>query len=212
MQLMYSTTPADGATRWLSLTSLQRSSRCILQPKPTGPLVDWVLPLCREAVDVFYNPSRRGHSLIESDLSAEKQSMYSTTQADGATRWLSLTSLQRSSRCILQPKPTGPLVDWVWPLCREAVDVFYNPSRLGHSLIESDLSAKKQSVPSTAPADWATRSGSLTLLQRFSRCILQPQPIVITIKFYHFWSSIFQLSNWMLKTLWWLSLHRSNEN
>ena len=34
---VYSEPPADWATRWRSLTSLQRSSQCTLKPQPTGP-------------------------------------------------------------------------------------------------------------------------------------------------------------------------------
>ena len=177
--------------RWGSLTPLQRSSRCILQPQligPPGTLVGGVLllcrdrsrcilqpqlieppghslgslPLCREAVGVFYSPSllgHQGHSLGESYPSAEKQSVYSTAPAywHQDTRWGSLTPLQRSDRCILQPQLIGPP---------------------GHSQIGVLPSAEKQSVYSTAPAYWATRTlaeRSLTPLQRSNRCILQPQ-------------------------------------
>ena len=38
------------------LTSLQRSSRCILQAQPTGHSWGEVSPLCRDAVGVFYRP------------------------------------------------------------------------------------------------------------------------------------------------------------
>ena len=67
----------------------------------------------------------------ESYLCAEKQSVYSTTLADWVTRlWM------------------------VFLLCWEAVSVFYNPSRLGHSLVQG-----------------------LTPQQKISRYILQhPQP------------------------------------
>ena len=155
-------------TRWGSLTPLQRCSQCILQPKPTGlpehslgesypfaemqsvysatqadwatgALVGGVLPLCRDAVSVFCNPSRLGYrstrwgSLTlcrdavsvfcnpsrlgyrgtcwgESYPFAEMQSVYSATQAHWAT---------------------GALFGGVLPLCRDAVVVFCNPSRLG---------------------------------------------------------------------------------
>ena len=46
-----------------------------------------VLTLCRDAVDVFYSPNRMGHKTLVGE---------------------SLFSLQRCSRCILQPKLTGP--------------------------------------------------------------------------------------------------------
>ena len=117
-------------------------------------------------------------------LPVEKQSVYSTAPADWATRHLLGEScpLQRSSRCILQPQPTEPQ-DTCWgslALCREAVGVFYSPSRLSHrTLVWGVLpSAEKQSVYSTAPADWATGHllGESCPLQRSIRCILQPQP------------------------------------
>ena len=159
---------------WRSLTSLQRCSCCILQPKPIGPLLEesyisaemqllystaqayWatfggVLHLCRDAVVVFYSPSLLGHF------------------------WRSLTSLQRCSCCILQPKPIGPLLEeayisaemqllystaqayWatfggVLHLCKDAVGVFYSPIRLWHF--------------------WRR----LSSLQRCSWCILLPYP------------------------------------
>ena len=174
-QLVYSAAPANWATHWRSLTPLQRSSWCILQPQPIGPLIEGVLLLCREAFGVFCSPSQLGHSLKESYSSAVKQLVYSAAPANWATHWRSLTPLQWSSWCILQPQPIGPLIDGVLLLCREAVGVFCSPSQLGHSLKESYSSAEKQLVYSAAPANWATHWRSLTPLQRSSWCILQPQ-------------------------------------
>ena len=141
MQSIYPTAPVDWATRIL---------------------VGGVLLLYRDAVDLFYSPSRLGYQ---------------------NPRWGSLTPLQRCSRFILQPQstglpesslgesysstemqsiyPTAP-VDWatrilvggVLLLNRDAVDLFYSPNRLGYQ---------------------NTRWGSLTPLQRCSRFILQPQ-------------------------------------
>ena len=136
-----------------------------------------------------------GHSFSESYLSAEGQSVYPTAPADWATRWGRVTPQQRCSRCILQPKSTGPLIRGVLPLCREAIGLFYSPIQRGHSLEmsypsaekqlvystapwrESYSSAEVQSVYFTAPTDWVTRLGSLTPQQRSNRYILQPQPI-----------------------------------
>ena len=72
------------------------------------------------------------------------------------TLWRSLTPLQRSSWCFLLPQPAGP----------------------GYSLGELYLSAEKQSVYSTAPANWDTgySLGEYTHPERSSRCILQSQP------------------------------------
>ena len=106
MQLVYSTASANWATRWGSLTPLLRCGWCILQPQLTGPLVEGVLPLCWDAVGVFYSLSQLGHSLRESYPFAEMQLVYSTASDNWATRWGSLTPLQRCSWCILQPQLT----------------------------------------------------------------------------------------------------------
>ena len=89
-------------------------------------LLGGVLLLCRDAVGVFCILSRLGHQ---------------------DTSWGSLTPLQRCSRCILQPQPTGS-------------------SR--HFLGESYSSAEMQSVYSTAPADWVIKTllGGVLLLCR----------------------------------------------
>ena len=136
-----------------------------------------VSTLGRDAVGVFNSPGWLGHSLGESYPLAEMQSVYSTAPADWATGWGSLTPLQRCSRCIQQPRLIGPLAGGVLPPCRDAVGVFNSPGWLGHSPGESYPPAEMQSVYSTAPADWATRLGSLTPLQRCSRCIQQPRLI-----------------------------------
>ena len=146
-------------TRWWSVTHLQRCSQCILQLQSTGPLVRGVLPLCRDAVSVFYNSNRLDHLYGVSYPSAEMQSVYSTTPIDWTTCTGSLTPLQRCSQCILQLQSTGPLVRGVLPLCRDAVSVFYNSNRLDHLYGESYPSAEMQSVYSTAPADWDKNSG-----------------------------------------------------
>ena len=121
------------------------------------------LPLCRDAVGVFYSPNQLDHRTLFGG---------------------SLSSLQRCSRCILQPQPTWPQ-DTLWgksllsaemqsvyftaptnlttghslgevlALCRDAVGVFYSPNQLDHRTLFG---------------------GSLSSLQRCSRCILQPQP------------------------------------
>ena len=143
----------------------------------TGCSFGWagVLPFCRDAIGVFYSPSQLGHSSGESYHSAEMWSVYCTAPDEWATRWGSLTTLQRCNQCIVQPHPTGPLVGGVLPLCRDVIGVFYSPRRMGHALGESYHSAEIQSVYCTAPSNWATRRGSLTTLQRCNWCILQPQ-------------------------------------
>ena len=126
-------------------------------------LVERVLPLCREAVGVFCSPSRQGHRTLAAGSypSVEKQSVCSATPADRATghSLQGLTPLQRSSQCVLQPQPTGPQDTRcrVLPLCREAVNVFCNPSRQGHRTLAAGSypSAEKQSVCSATPVDWA---------------------------------------------------------
>ena len=176
MQSVYSTVPADCTTHWGSLFPLQRCNQCILQSQPTAPLIGGVFSLCRDAISVFYSTSRLHHSLGESFPSAEMQSVYSTAPADCTTHWGSLFPLQRCNQCILQSQPTTPLIGGVFSLCRDAISVFYSPSRLHHSLGESFPSAEMQSVYSTAPADCTTHWGSLFPLQRCNQCILQHQP------------------------------------
>ena len=183
---VYSTAPVDWTTRCGSLTPPQRCSRCILQPQLTRPLIAGDLPLCRDAVGVSYSPSWLDHSLSESYPSAEMQSVYSTAATDWTTHWGSLTPVQRCSRCILQSQPTGPLVEGVLPLRRDAVGVFYSPSWLDHSLQETYPCAEMQSVYPTVPADWTTRWGSLTPLQRCSRCILLFLPTWQLHHYFHF--------------------------
>ena len=88
-------------------------------------LVKGVLPLCRDAVDIFCSPNRLGYQ---------------------ETCWCSLTSLQRCSWYILQPKTTG---------------------LPGNLLVESYLFTEMQLVYSKAQTDWTTR----TLVKRvFTLC------------------------------------------
>ena len=117
------------------LASLQRYSRCILQSKPTRPDTcggRGVLPLCRGTVSVFYSPRRRGLTRVVGGLA----------------------SLQRCSRCILQPQPTGP---------HTRGDGFVPLQRYSRCILQ----------PQTTGPD--RRDGGLVPLQRCSRCILQPQ-------------------------------------
>ena len=116
------------------LIPLQRSSQYILQPQSTGPtwfsvmsrkLVRKVLPLCKDAVSVFYSPSRLSPDGL---ISCQN------------TRWKCLTLLQRCSRCILKPQATGP---WWFNIMSE------------HSLEKSYPSIEMQTVYSKARADWA---------------------------------------------------------
>ena len=165
------TTPGQRGPGSMAMKEYSALPKAQLLLKPHHQIVDChrtlvggVLPLCRDAVGVFCSLSRLG-------------------QHD--TCWGSLTPLQRCSRCILQSQPIGPTrhslgesypsaemqsvysavsADWanttlvggVLPLCRDAVGVFCSLSRLGQH---------------------DTHWGSLTPLQRCSRCILQSQPI-----------------------------------
>ena len=74
--------------------SLQRCSRCILQPQATEPQdIRWG----------SLTPLQRCNRCILRPQSTEPQD----------TRWGSLTPLQRCSRCILQRQLTGPLdIHW----------------------------------------------------------------------------------------------------
>ena len=205
MQSVYCTSPMDWASRLRIFSSLQKCSRCILHLQWTGPVVwgfwplcrnavgvfyilQWTgpvvcgfLPLCKDAVGVFYIPNGLGQLFEDFYLSAEMQSVYSTSPMDWASRlriftsrqkcsrcilhlsmdWTSrlriFTSLQRCSRCILHPQWTGPVVWGFLPLCRNAVGVFYISNGLGQSFEDFYLSAEMQSVYSTSPMDWASR-------------------------------------------------------
>ena len=122
-----------------------RCSRCILQPQPTRPLVGGVLPLCKDAVCVFYSLSRLGQSLEESYPYARMQSVYSTALADWASRWRSFNPLKRCSRCILL---IGPVVNWLpsWEIdtvirviIDEAVCITHSTNTLGNVMNPSIL-------------------------------------------------------------------------
>ena len=102
-------------------------------------LVGEIFSLCRDAVSVFYSPSRLVHRVLVGEGSyppAEMLSVYSTAPADWSTGHSlgeGFTPLQRCCRCILQPEPTGLHgTRWgrVLPLYKDAVVVFYSPSRL----------------------------------------------------------------------------------
>ena len=142
MQSVYSTAPAN----WTTLleepylfAEMQSVYSTALANWTTRRLVGGALPLCRDAVSLFYSPCQLDHQ---------------------ETCGGSLTSLQRCSQSILQPQPIGPpedlwgesylsaemqsvystapanwatrrLVGRVLPLCKDAVSLFYHPSQLG---------------------------------------------------------------------------------
>ena len=127
--------------------------------------------------------SYQGHSLGESYLFAETQSVYSTALANWSpiiecpiqdTHSRSLTPQQRCSRCILLPQPTGfRLLSVIYQdthsrsltpqqRCNRCI-LLSQPTGLrllsvisGHSFEESYPSAEGQSVYSTVPADLAS--------------------------------------------------------
>ena len=94
---------------------------------------------------------------IDGTLSGATTPGQSGTGSDGAEGVLRIPQ----SSSITGTSPSDCLVSYlghslgeVLPLYREAIGVLYSPSWLGHSLGESYLSAEKQSVYCTAPADW----------------------------------------------------------
>ena len=101
------------------------------------------------------------HSFGESYLSVEMQSVYSTAPADCVNHILDtrLESLFPSAK--MQSVYSTVSADWArhslgesFPICRYAVSVFYSLSQYGQELIGEVFSH----------------------LQRYSQCILQPQP------------------------------------
>ena len=98
------------------LSSLQWCRWCVLQLLQTGPQdTHWgsVLPLCKDAVGIFYSLSWLGYRTLI---------------------WECLTSLQRCSWCILQSSwlcHRTLIGGSVLPLCKDAVGVFYSPCCLG---------------------------------------------------------------------------------
>ena len=84
-QSLYSTAPTDWATHWGgSYPPAEKQSVYSTPPNDWATRWGGVIPLCREAVGVFYSSNRLGHSL----------------------GW-GLAPLQRSSKCILQLQLTG---------------------------------------------------------------------------------------------------------
>ena len=107
------------------LNPLQRCSWCIIQLSSRlghRTLVWEELPLCRDAVGVFYSPSRQNHRTLVEEV---------------------LNPLQRCSWFIIQLSSRLGHRTLVWeelPLCRDAVGVFYSPSRQNHrTLVEGVL-------------------------------------------------------------------------
>ena len=113
-------------------------------------LVGGVLPLCREAVCVFYSPSLMSPRWRSLPLCRNIVGVfYGPSRL--SIRWQSYSSAEMHSVCSTAPADWA-LVGWVLPFCRDAVGIFYSPNQLGPRWL------------------------SLTPLQRCSRCILQPQP------------------------------------
>ena len=115
MQSVYSTTPANWATRWWSLIPLHRfiiyMSMSIIRLFSVISRTfvgERVLPLYRDAVCVLYNPSQLGNSLVESYSSAQihyihehvyHQIVYCHIQD---TRWRGVLPLYRNAVCVRQ--------------------------------------------------------------------------------------------------------------
>ena len=120
-----------------------------------------VLPICRDAVGVFFNPSRPSHRSLDGVVLHHRRDTVGVFY------------------CPCRPSQSS-LVGVVLLNCRDVVSVFYSHSRRSHRLLlEGVLPHRRDSrciqLPqSTKPQ--VTRWGSLTPPQRCSRCILQSQP------------------------------------
>ena len=122
-------------------------------------LVGRVLLFCRDAVSVFCSsPSWLGHRrLIEEDLPFCRDAVGVCTPPPISR--LGYRTLVGGGESYLSA---------------EMPSVYSAAPSTGHLLGESYPSAEMQSVYSAAPTPQDTCWGSLTLLQRCSRCILQP--------------------------------------
>ena len=164
MQSMYSTAPANWATR---------------------TLVGGVLPFFWDAVGVFYSPSRLGHwhtiwwgfTLYRDAVSV----FYSPSWlGHGHTLWCGITPLQRCS-LFMQLQQSGQLV-YLSVVSYPSTEIPFVYSTApanwatGHSLMRFYPFAEMQSIYSAAPTNWDTDIlfGGVLPLQRHSRCILLP--------------------------------------
>ena len=150
------------------------SSDCLM-PYPRHSLGISLL-LCRDAVSVFYSPSRPGHTGWRSyssgvgvfyspsrlsyirevlPLCRDAVSVFYSPSRPGHTGWRSYSS---GVGVFYSPSRLSYIRE-VLPLCRDAVSVFYSSSLLGHVEWGSYRSAKMQWVYSTAPADRTTFGG-----------------------------------------------------
>ena len=146
---------------WVSLTPLQRCSRCILQPKPNGPR--WwrcgFTPLQRSSRCILL-PQSNGPRWWWGGGSysiSEMQSVYSAAQAERASLVVvgSYPSAENQSVYFATPADWASLVGWGGGLTQLL--------RCSRCILQS-----QQSGP-----HWCR---GLIPLQRCSRCILQPQP------------------------------------
>ena len=118
---------------------MQSMSSAVPSEWATRTLIGRVLPLWRDAVDVFCSSSRLGHLGRVLPLWRDAVDVFCSSIRVGHqdTHWESLTPLKRCSRCLLQLQPTGPP---------------------GHSLGGSYPSVEMHSVSSAVPSEWATRT------------------------------------------------------
>ena len=173
-----------------SFTPLERCSRCILKPKPllgSNPSaemqsiyftasVDWAtgdslgefLPLCRDAIDIFYNPSRLCHrKLIGGVLPLSRYAIgvfcSHSRQGHKTLIWEVLPLCRDEVSVFYGPSQlcNRRLIGGVLPLCRDAIGVFYSHSRLGK---QEKLFTKLSTKLKIRGTHWGSNSLTMTCL------------------------------------------------
>ena len=146
MQSVYSTAPAD----WTTVRSLGRG----------------VLPHWRDAVGVFYSPSKLGHSSFVGEGCFTPLKWCSLLPQPIGPQFIRWEGVSYPTEVMQSVSSTAP-ADWatvhslgrgVLPRWRDAVGVFYSPSKLGHSSFVGEGGSypteEMHSLYSTAPPDW----------------------------------------------------------
>ena len=165
---------------WESYLSSEMQSIYFSVPADRATLLVGVLPLFRDAVDIFFGLRRLGYTPCGNLTSLQRCSRYIfSVSADWVTLLVGVLPLFRDAVDIFfGPADWATLLVGVLPLFRDAVDIFFGLRRLGynpcwsltslqrcsryifrspptrlHSLWESYLSSEMQSIYFSVSAD-----------------------------------------------------------